>query len=191
MPEKKEDKWKLYFIGIVPPSPFFDEALQVKQYVSDKYRSKGALKSPPHITLRMPFKWDEEKEEELIGLLNKFVTSCTQKPFELQLKNFGCFEPRVIFIAVEESESLLRLQQELKQFCKTDLNLFDATNKERPYHPHLTVAFRDLKKVDFYKAWDEFKDKVFSGNFLVKEFVLLKHNGRVWEKFKSFPLPVK
>lgn len=191
MPERKEDKWKLYFIGIVPSSPVFDEALQVKQYVSDKYRSRGALKSPPHITLQMPFRWGEEREEKLIGLLNEFATSCTVKPFELQLKNFGCFEPRVIFIAVEESESLLRLQQKLKRFCKTDLNLFDATNKEHPYHPHLTVAFRDLKKVDFYKAWNEFKDKVFSGNFLVEEFVLLKHNGRVWEKFKSFPLPVK
>lgn len=188
MPEKKEDKRKLYFIGIVPPSPVYEEALQVKQYFFDQYGSKGALKSPPHITLHMPFKWDEQKEEKLISLLSEFVANCAVKPFALQLENFDCFEPRVIFIAVEKSGPLFLLQQELKRFCKTNLNLFNATFKEHAYHPHLTVAFRDLRKPDFYKAWNEFKDKPFEGNFIVNEFVLLKHNGQVWEKFRSFSL---
>ncbi len=188
MPEKKEDRRKLYFIGIVPPSPVFEKALVIKQHFYDRYRSKGALKSPPHITLHMPFKWEEHKEEKLVDLLNEFISECPIKPFELRLKNFDCFEPRVIFIAVEKSESLFLLQQELKRFCKTNLNLFNATYKEHAYHPHLTVAFRDLKKPDFYKAWDEFKNKPFVGNFIVNEFVLLKHNGQVWEKFRSFSL---
>lgn len=188
MPEKKEDRRKLYFIGIVPPSPVYEEALKIKQYVYEQYKNKGALKSPPHITLHMPFKWEEQKEEKLISLLSKFVSESRIKPFELRLKNFDCFEPRVIFIAVEKSEPLLVLQQELKRFCKVKLNLFNATFKEHAYHPHLTVAFRDLKKTDFYKAWNEFKDKLFEGNFIVNQFVLLKHNGQVWEKLRSFPL---
>lgn len=188
MPEKKEDRRKLYFIGIVPPSPLYEAVMEIKQYVYEQYESKGALKSPPHITLHMPFKWEEQKEEKLIGLLSEFVANCPVKPFELRLKNFACFEPRVIFIGVEKSEPLLILQQELKRFCKVKLNLFNATFKEHAYHPHLTVAFRDLKKTDFYKAWNEFKDKLFEGNFIVNEFVLLKHNGQVWEKFRSFPL---
>jgi 2'-5' RNA ligase len=188
MPEKKEDRRKLYFIGIVPPSPLYEEAQGLKQYFYEQYRSKGALKSPPHITLHMPFKWDEGKEEKLISLLSEFAAKGPVKPFALQLKNFGCFEPRVIFIAVEKSGPLFLLQQEMNRFCKMNLNVFNATFKAHAYHPHLTVAFRDLKKPDFYKAWDAFKDKPFEGNFIVNEFVLLKHNGQVWGKFRSFSL---
>ncbi|MBX2964894.1 MAG: 2'-5' RNA ligase family protein [Cyclobacteriaceae bacterium] len=186
MPEKKEDKRKLYFIGIVPPAPVFEKALQVKRYVYEQYGSKDALKSPPHITLHMPFKWDEQKEQKLIGLLTEFVSTSQTQPFELRLKNFDCFEPRVIFIAVEKSEPLLLLQKELMRFCKTKLNLFNATYKDHAYHPHLTVAFRDLKKATFYKAWEEFKSKEFKGEFVANAITLLKHNGKNWDVHREF-----
>jgi 2'-5' RNA ligase len=32
----------------------------------------------------------------------------------------------------------------------------------RGFHPHITIAFRDLKKAVFYKAWEEYKSKLFS-----------------------------
>ncbi|MBK5277935.1 MAG: 2'-5' RNA ligase family protein, partial [Bacteroidia bacterium] len=66
------------------------------------------------------------------------------------------------------------------------LNIFNAQYKDMPFHPHLTLAFRDLKKPMFEKAWEEFKSKEYSESFAAKHFTLLKHNGKVWESLKDF-----
>ena len=71
--EPQEKIAKLYFLAIIPPSPFYDEALRLKHYFKDEYNSKASLNSPPHITLHMPFEWKEKKEEMLIEKLNLFA----------------------------------------------------------------------------------------------------------------------
>lgn len=182
MIERKTEQ--LYFLAIVPPEPVYSQALQLKQYFKERYNSKAALNSPPHITLHMPFKWKEKKENELISNLEKFAS--TEKSFEITLKDFSCFEPRVIFIDVTKNEQLEILQKQLKRFCKVELNLFNADYKELAFHPHLTLAFRDLKKPEFYKAWEEFKDRKFESSFKFDAIVLLKHNATEWEEFRRF-----
>ncbi len=176
----------LYFIAIVPPSPIFEQAAELKNQLKQHYQSKAALNSPPHITLHMPFEWKEKKEDELVSKLKLF--SMSRKSLDLQFHNFSCFAPRVIFIQVIESEALRVFQRELHQFCKTQLNIFNAQYKDLPFHPHLTLAFRDLKKPMFEKAWEEFKEKEFSESFAAKQFTLLKHNGKIWESFMEFEL---
>lgn len=184
MTDKKSEQ--LYFIAIVPPEPVFTEALQLKQYFKERYNSKAALNSPPHITLHMPFSWKESKETELISGLENFCA--TQKSLELQLNNFSVFEPRVIFIDVVKDEKLESMQKQLKRFCKIELNLFNADYKELAFHPHVTLAFRDLKKPEFYKAWETFKEKKMEATFRVASLVLLKHDGKAWQVFKHLSL---
>src|SRR5688572_29642786 len=104
-------KPKQYFLAIVPPTPVFEEALELKHYFKERYNSKASLNSPPHITLHMPFRWKEEKEDELVEILNKFESGL--RPFDLQLLNFNSFPPRVIFIDVVPNEQLVSLQKKL------------------------------------------------------------------------------
>ena len=179
-------KEQLYFIGIIPPQPIYDEALNLKHYFESNYKSKAALNSPPHITLHMPFMWKEEKEHKLISGLESFAAQhfC----FDLQLKDFNCFKPRVIYIDVIENEELKALQGILTKFCKTEFNLFNANRLDQPFHPHLTLAFRDLRKAMFNKAWEEFQDKNFEGSWKVDTITLLKHDGTKWNALNSFSL---
>jgi 2'-5' RNA ligase len=173
-----------YFIAIIPPSPLYDEALRLKNYFRDQYNSKASLNSPPHITLHMPFLWKKTKENELIDQLHNFAL--TQTPFKLRLQNFGAFPPRVIFIDVMQHDLLTQLQQDLHRFCKRELNLFNAAYKNLPFHPHITLAFRDLKRPLFETAWQEFQERKFSASLDVDNFVLLKHNSKIWEILKTF-----
>jgi 2'-5' RNA ligase len=184
MPEKRDDKLKQYFIALVPPPPVSDDALRLKNYFKEQYNSKASLNSPPHITLHMPFKWREDKEEELVNALAEFALS--QSSFKLELTDFGAFIPRVIFIAITDNPLLSQLNKELHRFCKRELNLFNADYKDQPFHPHLTLAFRDLKKPMFEKAWDEFQKRKFAARFDVDRFSLLKHSGKIWEVKKDF-----
>ncbi len=182
----KTEKRKLYFIALIPSSPVYEEALELKKYFKEQYESKAALNSPPHITLHMPFLWTEEREKKLIEKLLIFSKKCD--PLKVCMDNFSSFPPRVIFINVAESDALIALQKNLHRFCKTELDVFNANYKEQPFHPHLTLAFRDLKKVQYQQALEEFSRKEYKAEFMADKISLLKHNGKSWNILKEFVL---
>jgi len=184
--ESTKAKEKLYVIAIIPPPPIYSEALDEKEYFKAHYNSKASLNSPPHITLHMPFKWNEKKEDDLATQLGQFSNDNRAAP--IKFNNFSSFPPRVIFINVEMSQELENLQKNLQRYCKRELNLFNANYRELPFHPHLTLAFRDLKKPNYQLAWDEFKEKNFQAEFVADKFALLKHNGKVWKVLQEFNL---
>jgi 2'-5' RNA ligase len=167
-----------YFIAIVPPEPLFGALHDLKNHFREKYNAKAALRSPPHITLHMPFLCNERKESRLINALTEFAAS--RSPFGLTVNHFGSFPPRVIFAAIEESAELTQCQHALHRFCKVNLNLFNANYQERPFHPHFTLAFRDLRKEAFAEAWKEFAQRQLQDIFTVDRLCVLKHNGREW-----------
>src|SRR5688572_12169373 len=168
----KFEKRKQYFIALIPPSPVYEEALALKEYVKEKYNSKAALNSPPHITLHMPFLWNEEKEKKLLTKLQEFARQCD--PIKVCLDNFSSFPPRVIFINVAESDALNELQGRLHRFFKQELDIFNANYQDRPFHPHLTLAFRDLRKSQYPLAWREFSNKEYKAEFMADKIGLLK-----------------
>ncbi len=179
---------KRFFIALLPPKDVQEEATKIKEYFKNIYNSKAALKSPPHITLQPPFQWDIDNLSSLIEELNYFSES--QKPFSLTLSGFSAFKPRVIYIDVIKTSELLLIQKQLMSHLESSLNIVHQVSKSRPFSPHLTVAFRDLTKKNFYQAWPEFKDKEIYYNFIIKQLALLIHNGRNWEIHSEYYLKV-
>jgi 2'-5' RNA ligase len=174
-----------YFIAIVIPEPFQTEIMAFKQLVKDRYNSKAALRSPAHITLHMPFEWKEEKEDILISSLQQFSF---EDDFIIELQNFSCFEPRVIFADVIKNELLIKLQSDLVSYVKRNLQLFNQAGDMRGFHPHVTIAFRDLRKQVFYEAYSYFKTQNYTASFKVNSFCLLKHTGKEWQVYKEFSI---
>jgi len=181
----KPDGTGLYFIAVMPPGDIAEKATEFKNYFAEKFNSRHALKSPPHITLHMPFKWKQEKESTLTEVLSSF--SAIQKPFVIWLNGFGSFPRRVIYIDVESNEPLNRLYRDLAAETKRKLNLFNSAYKNEGYTAHMTLAHRDLKPQAFDLAWPEFKKKEFRGAFTVDKLALLKHNGKSWDIFEEYP----
>ncbi|MHB8262017.1 MAG: 2'-5' RNA ligase family protein [Bacteroidia bacterium] len=172
-----------YVIAIVVPQPFQTELMAFKQFIKDTYNSKAALRSPAHITLHMPFEWKEEKENTLINTLQQFTF---KEEFTIELLNFACFEPRVIYVDVIKNQALNNLQNELVNHVKKNLQLFNQADSMRGFHPHITIAFRDLKKELFYQALTYFKTQHYKASFKASSFCLLKHNDKHWEVYKEF-----
>jgi len=185
MASHSKDK-ELYFIGIIPPTEIAKQIEHLKQDICQSYGSRGALKAPPHITLHMPFKWKLSKESVLIEELSKFSKSI--KPCVIELNNFNCFEPNVIYVSVVTNQGLTEMQKQLHRFCKTELNLFNAQYKALPFHPHITIAFRDLNKPMFYRAWEEYKLKIFSASFTFNKITLLKRVNNIWHNHAQFDI---
>jgi 2'-5' RNA ligase len=174
-----------YFIAIVAPDEINNQVLVYKKYMEQHYGCKVALRSPAHITLIPPFSMKSENEDELGQYLQKF--SGTQKNFSIRINNFDHFKPRVIFLHVEPDGPLLQLKENLDVYLLA-LKKFPIKKEERPFHPHITIANRDLQKKDFPKAWAHFQTLSFSTDFPAENISLLKHNNTNWEVARSFVL---
>jgi 2'-5' RNA ligase len=174
----------LYFIAICPNDRLKEKIHQQKEWIYQKYGVKGAFRSSAHITLQMPFKMGIKKRVELLEDLHVFAESI--KTFRVQLNGFDCFEPRVVFIKVFENEQLNLLQNELIPVLKQH-QIFNSTHNNRGFHPHITVAFRDLKKRDFYPLWNDVKNISFDESFLAEGLTLYQHNGKGWDEEEFIP----
>ncbi|HEY9118027.1 MAG TPA: 2'-5' RNA ligase family protein [Roseivirga sp.] len=171
-----------YFLAIIPPDALAEKVTALKNEFVERFNSRAALRSPAHITLHMPFQWKEAKEEKLFHLL---AQTTNFKPFTIKLDGFGAFSPRTIFIQPQYSAELELMNTALLQTTKRELNLLHAIHIGG-YHPHMTIAFRDLRKAQFFEAWPDYENREFKGTFEVNSYWLLKHNGKFWEAYREF-----
>lgn len=175
---------QLYFIALIPPSPLKDEIQELKLEVKEKFNSSHSLNAPPHITLLSPFRLEGENEDKLDSLLDVFAQAI--EPFEVRFNNFSTFPPRVVFIDVEKTSKLMEVQKKLEELARSNSELFNYNYDDRPYHPHLTLAFKDLTKSNFHRAWKDFQDRTFDASFTAQGLYLLKHNREHWEEHKVY-----
>ena len=173
-----------FFLALLPPPQVQAYATELKEYFRDRYSSKAALSSPPHITLQPPFEWPDDECDRLQTTLANF--SLQQVSIPIELFRFGSFPPRVIYIAVKSTPELMTLQMHLNQYLKESLDIIHPQSHTRPFCPHLTVAFRDLKTAAFRQAWLEFEQREVQFSFLAHELTLLIHTGSCWEAHTTF-----
>ncbi|GAB4453236.1 MAG: 2'-5' RNA ligase family protein [Bacteroidia bacterium] len=171
---------ELYFIAILPP-PFLSEKINTIKYdISEKYHCKHALKSPPHITLIPPFKLSSKKEPALANAIQTFNSQSIQS-FEIILNNYDVFLPKVVFINVINSPELIAFQKEVEKYFRIHFNIVKDL-PPRPFHPHITIAFRDVKKHQTLDILNEVKQHFpIQEKFTLNNISLLKHNGSNWE----------
>lgn len=167
----------LYFIAVVPHEKLAEKAKQFSKDFADRFNSVKSFKNFPHITIVKPFRFDENQESFLVGKFSEMTIK--SPPFDLKLKDFGCFANRtnpVIFIKPEKTDELQKLYDEVQP----QMNFHPISQ----FHPHLTVAYRDLTSDNFTKAWEEYQSKTFEDSFLVDKICLFKHYDGKWNLLK-------
>ncbi len=174
---------RLFFIAVLPDEQIQREVTGFKHYLTEQFGASHALKSPPHLTLFPPFKWQSNRVQELVQTLDDFAAE--QTPFTLQLKNFSSFPPRVLFVDVARSEALRALQQDLEQYLAKQLQLVNE-REQHGFNAHMTIAHKDLKRELYPKAWAYFAKQTYERTFLVETITLLEHQQGKWEAFEAF-----
>src|SRR4029453_1464093 len=96
----------MYYIAIVAPEEINDQVIKWKNYFKDHFECTVALKSPAHITLIPPFWMKEDLESDLVNSIRTF--SLAKNKFEIALKDFEAFKPKVIFVDIVKNEILDR-----------------------------------------------------------------------------------
>jgi 2'-5' RNA ligase len=175
-----------FFIALVPPPDIEQHITEIQQYFAEHYNSRGALNSPPHITLQPPFHSLAEDVPKLEESLNQF--SVNRRPIPVTLSGFAAFAPRVIYVDVVKSPELLEIHSYLMSYMEANLGIVDRVSQSRPFVPHMTVAFRDLTKENFQAAWLEFAGRELHLEFTASALTLLLHDGSRWNMSHQFPL---
>lgn len=174
-----------YFLALLPPEAIQEEVCCIQQKFVEQYQSRKALNSPPHITLHPPFDWSpaSSPSDPTITALIQGLTAWANslQPLPIRLSGFGVFEPRVIYVNVQRTPALLALQNQLHTYCAKVWDIRDTRFQSRSFIPHMTVAFRDLTRANFYASWPHFQDRLFEHHFISTTLTLLKHNGQRWE----------
>ncbi len=185
VPSSSKDR---LFIALLPPEDVQEVANQIKQHFADIYNSRAAQTSPPHITLQPPFDWEQSDLPRLEEHLEIFARN--QYPIPVTLQGFGSFPPRVIFIQPLKTPELMAIQKTLMVNLEQSLKIVHQASKNRPFSPHVTVAFRDLSRHNFRLAWEEFASQELNFSFTVNQLTLLKHNGHCWQIHREFPFAI-
>ena len=66
-------------------------------------------------------------------------------------------------------------------------HVYNGEYRNEGFQPHITIAFRNLRKANFFEAWDAFKNKKYERWFFVNEITLLKYQSNNWNQMRSFP----
>ena len=169
----------LYFSAVAPDNELSDEIRKFSKDFADRFGSVKSYKNFPHITIVPPF-WEALANEN--ALIKKFQSiEIRSNPFALQLENFGSFDNSqnpVIFIQPKENLNFLETAAKVRENFGT----------KSKFHPHLTVAYRDLNRENYEKAWKEYSEKKFYAEFLVDKIGLYKHYNYKWNLLAELKL---
>lgn len=173
----------IYFIAILVEGEAGETITGFKMYAAQHFGASRALNSPPHLTLIPPFTWPVTQLEALSESLSGFMAG---RPMPVvRLLNFNCFPPRVIYVDVEPNPELTNFQHALETHLEKQLGM--RTDRQYGFHPHVTIAFKDLREALFPKAWAHFSTQIFVHTFQSPGITLLQHTGQCWEVKREFP----
>lgn len=145
----------------------------IRMEIAEKFNCRHALKTIPHITLQPPFKTTSDSAEILNCLKS---LSEINHPVTVSTSGFNSFDERVAFIDVAITEELKNLHQRVNQLLHEN-KIVPINN--RPFHPHITLAHRDLNPAFLPEIKHLVEQKEILWKFEVNAVTLLFHlNGR-------------
>jgi 2'-5' RNA ligase len=124
----------------------------------EKFGLCWGLKQSPHITIKAPFE-TEENLEVFIEYLKRISNDI--KPFEIEIKGFGYFGNKVIFLDVKESEELHNIHNRILNYLKENYKINPLKTEGENVKFHSTLATHDVSPEKFERG----------RNYLVNKYV--------------------
>lgn len=177
-------KPQMYFTAFLFQDDVSAEIQNLKQELAERTNARHALKILPHITLLPPFTFTEEEISVKKQMLEEW--SCQMHVFEIKLNGFGHFRKDVVYILPEIPQEIFSYQAELVKKMQSP---FPGKFPEysHHWHPHATLAFRDLNEESFHIAMEFLRGKKIKIQTTVLSFAELKHQ-TIWVTDSLFPL---
>jgi 2'-5' RNA ligase len=172
--------FSLFYIAVACPADVDEQIAGMKDYMFKEFGCRAAGKSPAHITIVPPFRAEDEMEANLRDFVNTFNIGVV--PFSIQLKNYGQFADRVLFVDVAlPNDSLLGLEKEcMEEFSNAFPGIIFGMKPE--FNPHVTIATRDIPEGALARARSYFEtNHPVDMEFEAKQLTLFRLIAGKWE----------
>jgi len=179
-----------YLLILNPHEELRHKIEKSRQELQDAYHIQQPRTGRPNITL-VRFTATKAMEEKIINRLH--LIAMAEKPFVVELRDFGSYPMHAIFIRIANQPRVLQLIKNLKQARM----LMKAAGEDPHFllDPQIALAGR-IPKEKYLEAMKEYLKKSFTGRFLADAFILLRRgkNEKRYEIVRRFEfeyLPVK
>jgi 2'-5' RNA ligase len=176
----------LKLIAILPPKEISEIVREEQQMIAERWGPKHAMRTPPHLTIIPPLAVNANSFNTIKQIATEIAA--TNSSFSLQLKGYGAFKPRVVYINPIIPTELQLLYRQWRDALETEIPELLDRYPDRPYHPHLTLAHRDVYAEQFSSIWRHYQSKSFDASFDVDSFWILHHGRDGWEPEIEFIL---
>jgi 2'-5' RNA ligase len=183
--EDKTSK-QLKLIAIVLPDPLRSFIINEQKFISENWGCRHALRTPPHITLIPPFHFTLQEINSIITILSEAAKR--HHAFRLNVIGFNSFRQGVIFMEPELSQALQDLHMDLNDSMGSYFPQILEKSGDRPFHPHITLAHKDVTREQFKEIRDHYKNKAAPSSVIIEHFNILNHIGKGWAIGEEFIL---
>lgn len=171
-----------YLLVIDIPKELRDRIVEKRVELTEEYQITQPMPGRPHISLAR-FGAMKMMEERIIQKLQLIASD--EKPFVVDLQNYGGYPMHAIFIQISNQQRVLQLIKNLKQTRR----LMKAAGED-PYFledPNIALAGR-ITKEKYVEAMKEYNHKKFSAGFMADSFLLLRKttNEKKYEVVRKF-----
>ncbi|MBK6634302.1 MAG: 2'-5' RNA ligase family protein [Chitinophagaceae bacterium] len=178
-----------YLLVIDPHEELRHKIEKCRQQLTEKYHILQPQTGRPHITL-VRFTANPMMEEKIINRLQ--LIAMAEKPFVVELQDFGSYPMHAIFIKIVNQPRVLQLIKNLKQARR----LMKAAGDDPHFlqDPQIALAGR-LPKDKYLELMKEYLHKKFTGRFYADAMLLLrrpkmKKRYQIVRRFEFECLPV-
>jgi len=178
MQEDPNSDTQLKLIAIVLPDPLFSLVREEQNFIARTWGCRQALRVPPHITLIPPLSIKEKESKELESIAKEVATH--RKPFSIKINGYDTFSPRVIFLKPNFPYELGLLYTELRDAIVPKIPQALSRYPDESFHPHITLAYRDLTPDQFKEMWKHYKNKKAKFLIDINQFNILVNTEEGW-----------
>ena len=108
------------------------------------------------------------------------------KPFQIEFTGYGCFKNSVIYMDMVVSSQIENLYREWRTALETGMPHLLKRYPDRPYHPHLTLAHRDVSPEVFKLMWEYYKEREHKTSVTFRSFGILHQQPAKWVVEEEF-----
>jgi len=184
-PDPNPDK-QLKLIAIVLPEPLFSFVRDEQNYIASTWGPRQALRVPPHITLIPPLSVGEAESNDLKSIATEVASH--RKPFLLKIHGYDTFSPRVIFLKPNLTYELGLLYTNLRDMVLPRIPQAMNRYPDESFHPHITLAYRDLTPDQFREMWKYFKPRKAKYSVEINQFSILNNTEEGWVVESTYEL---
>ncbi len=159
-----------YLVVIELPEELRNRVEQSRNELTIKYNIVQPQTGRANISLAR-FSAIKMTEERIINSLELIARD--EKPFTVELKDYGSYPMHAIFIRIANQPRVLKLIKNLKK-----ARILMKAAGEDPHFlqdPNITLAGR-IEKENYLEAMKEYQHHHFSGRFIANAFLLLKRS---------------